>query len=123
MLVCVCVFFFLMIRRPPRSTLFPYTTLFRSNAEKEKPGKIEFKVQIAASKQYLTNENFNFKGLENVEVIVIDEYFKYFYGSSTDFKETKRALREARKAGHKGAFVVAFEDGEKISLRKALKKK
>src|SRR5689334_24580112 len=29
--VCVfCFFFFLMIRRPPRSTLFPYTTLFRS---------------------------------------------------------------------------------------------
>src|SRR5258708_18597051 len=25
-----CHFFFLMIRRPPRSTLFPYTTLFRS---------------------------------------------------------------------------------------------
>src|SRR3712207_8751546 len=25
-----CVFFLLMIRRPPRSTLFPYTTLFRS---------------------------------------------------------------------------------------------
>src|SRR5208283_3990896 len=28
----VGVFFFLMIRRPPRSTLFPYTTLFRSPA-------------------------------------------------------------------------------------------
>src|SRR3989442_14123767 len=30
---CYCLlfsFFFLMIRRPPRSTLFPYTTLFRS---------------------------------------------------------------------------------------------
>src|SRR5260221_6821540 len=26
------LFFFLMIRRPPRSTLFPYTTLFRSRA-------------------------------------------------------------------------------------------
>src|SRR2546430_17329407 len=26
----LCNFFFLMIRRPPRSTLFPYTTLFRS---------------------------------------------------------------------------------------------
>src|SRR5690606_41592427 len=26
-------FFFLMIRRPPRSTLFPYTTLFRSSAQ------------------------------------------------------------------------------------------
>src|SRR5438132_3103487 len=28
----VSVFFFLMMRRPPRSTLFPYTTLFRSRA-------------------------------------------------------------------------------------------
>src|SRR2546429_7163096 len=28
----VFLFFFLMIRRPPRSTLFPYTTLFRSRA-------------------------------------------------------------------------------------------
>src|SRR6266702_7990917 len=27
---CFYFFFFLMIRRPPRSTLFPYTTLFRS---------------------------------------------------------------------------------------------
>src|SRR2546427_6919156 len=30
-------FFFLMIRRPPRSTLFPYTTLFRSQVEAEGP--------------------------------------------------------------------------------------
>src|SRR5258708_14525506 len=28
-----CAFFFLMIRRPPRSTLFPYTTLFRSRRD------------------------------------------------------------------------------------------
>src|SRR5438309_3573492 len=27
---CLVCFFFLIIRRPPRSTLFPYTTLFRS---------------------------------------------------------------------------------------------
>src|SRR2546429_6509405 len=30
--MCSYDFFFLMIRRPPRSTLFPYTTLFRSLA-------------------------------------------------------------------------------------------
>src|SRR2546430_9020224 len=30
---CLFVFFFLMIRRPPRSTLFPYTTLFRSRGQ------------------------------------------------------------------------------------------
>src|SRR3712207_8141540 len=39
-------FFFLMIRRPPRSTLFPYTTLFRSsNAYKRRwkwgPGDVQ----------------------------------------------------------------------------------
>src|SRR5260370_30653422 len=32
MLRPVVFFFFLMIRRPPRSTLFPYTTLFRSSS-------------------------------------------------------------------------------------------
>src|SRR3989449_7703035 len=31
----VSLFFFLMIRRPPRSTLFPYTTLFRSPSGKD----------------------------------------------------------------------------------------
>src|SRR3989442_16038720 len=32
-------FFFLMIRRPPRSTLFPYTTLFRSLPADSRGGK------------------------------------------------------------------------------------
>src|SRR3712207_7052439 len=36
------MFFFLMIRRPPRSTLFPYTTLFRSLA-----------LQVRACRDYL----------------------------------------------------------------------
>src|SRR6266699_4874761 len=39
--MCVTIFFllffFLMIRRPPRSTLFPYTTLFRSAAPRSVP--------------------------------------------------------------------------------------
>src|SRR5256885_10057060 len=33
----ISVFFFLMIRRPPRSTLFPYTTLFRSPISRLSP--------------------------------------------------------------------------------------
>src|SRR5256885_12200856 len=35
MTVLIVIFFFLMIRRPPRSTLFPYTTLFRSPRQRE----------------------------------------------------------------------------------------
>src|SRR5271167_5133434 len=39
--VCRAFLFFLMIRRPPRSPLFPYTTLFRSPAQ---PAPPEFKI-------------------------------------------------------------------------------
>src|SRR3712207_8686690 len=35
------LFFFLMIRRPPRSTLFPYTTLFRSRGVDVPRGGVE----------------------------------------------------------------------------------
>src|SRR5256885_16364854 len=34
-------FFFLMIRRPPRSTLFPYTTLFRSLLERPRRLRVQ----------------------------------------------------------------------------------
>src|SRR2546430_5030606 len=36
----VLLFFFLMIRRPPRSTLFPYTTLFRSDEGLSRQGAV-----------------------------------------------------------------------------------
>src|SRR5260221_6402858 len=49
-ILCVSSFFFLMIRRPPRPTLFPYTTLFRSPAEqRNKPAK----------KQRASGDDFN----------------------------------------------------------------
>src|SRR2546426_4150837 len=42
----VCVFF-LMIRRPPRSTLFPYTTLFRSlQVRSEKPERRHLRDEV-----------------------------------------------------------------------------
>src|SRR5689334_24062984 len=49
------VFFFLMIRRPPRSTLFPYTTLFRSAL---KPGMTaSVRIRIAATANALRVPN------------------------------------------------------------------
>src|SRR3712207_8913418 len=40
-----CCFFFLMIRRPPRSTLFPYTTLFRSRCA-QRPRSARLRVDL-----------------------------------------------------------------------------
>src|SRR2546428_7508363 len=45
----LAVFFFLMIRRPPRSTLFPYTTLFRSLGEQVRE---ELKISEAHATPY-----------------------------------------------------------------------
>src|SRR5215813_11943955 len=44
---CTLFFFFLMIRRPPRSTLFPYTTLFRSWPAYPRPVSIECQERAA----------------------------------------------------------------------------
>src|SRR3712207_9067729 len=50
-------FFFLMIRRPPRSTLFPYTTLFRSRVSAARPRHrrgtcCPFRVHVRARTDY-----------------------------------------------------------------------
>src|SRR5256885_15513482 len=50
------LFFFLMIRRPPRSTLFPYTTLFRSveRALKKVEGVQSASVNLATERALVT---------------------------------------------------------------------
>src|SRR3712207_9469092 len=47
------LFFFLMIRRPPRSTLFPYTTLFRSS-------------EVAGREVWLKREDLNHTGSHKI---------------------------------------------------------
>src|SRR5947207_11385291 len=47
----VFLFFFLLIRRPPRSTLFPYTTLFRSSSRTADGAAI---VAIVKSRSWIT---------------------------------------------------------------------
>src|SRR2546423_36651 len=46
-------FFFLMIRRPPRSTLFPYTTLFRSHSPTHSrgPGRLPSAAGVQADRR------------------------------------------------------------------------
>src|SRR3712207_7024964 len=44
---CTLCVFFLMIRRPPRSTLFPYTTLFRSSTAGEAGSLADVAVEVA----------------------------------------------------------------------------
>ena len=59
-------FFFLMIRRPPRSTLFPYTTLFRSNeAEQAELAKVVLEVQKAELERTAFKNKLDEKAIAN----------------------------------------------------------
>src|SRR3712207_8701938 len=49
---CYCRFFFLMIRRPPRSTLFPYTTLFRSGDVSDPVGRTLRLLSLLQARRY-----------------------------------------------------------------------
>src|SRR3712207_6980491 len=55
-------FFFLMIRRPPRSTLFPYTTLFRSPKARQAWAVDQVKKGAIASKRFGLGGMVTFSG-------------------------------------------------------------
>src|SRR5258708_3115056 len=63
-------FFFLMIRRPPRSTLFPYTTLFRSQPEKIKEYELGLKSTELQGRMQLNADLFYYD-YSNLQVTVI----------------------------------------------------
>src|SRR2546430_16895088 len=68
MAVIYLLFFFLMIRRPPRSTLFPYTTLFRSRSIRRRGAGATSALAFA-----LTGCLYSFKGggLPNIKTVAI----------------------------------------------------
>ncbi|MDE1207529.1 N-acetylmuramoyl-L-alanine amidase family protein [Tenacibaculum larymnensis] len=80
---------------------------------------VVFRIQIAASRKKLSTSSF--KGLENVESLFIDDYYKYYYGNSPSLSGIKKVLPKVRSKGYKDAWVVAFKNGKRISIKEALK--
>ncbi len=84
---------------------------------------IRFRVQIGVGSKPLETAAHNFKGLKGVERIKEGEFYKYYYGNTNDYLSIQSLNREAKEQGFPEAFIVAFENGEKISIEKALQKK
>lgn len=80
-----------------------------------------FKVQIAASSKALDTKPYNFKGLNNISRTKKNNLYKYFYGETSNYNTIKKLEEEAKTAGFKTCYIVAFKDGKKISLTEALK--
>tara|TARA_B100000795_G_C22800743_1_gene441779 strand:- start:1564 stop:2661 length:1098 start_codon:yes stop_codon:yes gene_type:complete len=84
-------------------------------------GLISYKVQISASKNKITTSSFNFKGLKSVERLKNGFMYRYYYGNSKEYINAQKDLNYAIENGFKSAFIVAFSNGNKISINEAKK--
>ncbi len=91
------------------------------NEEAIEKETIEFKIQIASGKNKIPTKSYNFKGLKNVQRIKIGGYYKYYYGVTSSYKAALKSLKVAKQKGYKSAFMVAFKNGEKISVKEVNK--
>jgi N-acetylmuramoyl-L-alanine amidase len=93
----------------------------KKSGGKELAGVV-FKVQIATSKKSIKLVPANFKGLKNVSLSTEKGiFYKYNYSSTSDYVIAKRNLEVAKSKGFPSAYLVAFKNGEKISIQEAVK--
>ncbi len=83
--------------------------------------QIIFKVQIAASSNKVAPKSYNFKGLSPISRTKLTSVYRYFYGETTDYNKAKELKNEAIGVGYTSAFIVAYKNNTRISLKEALK--
>ena len=81
---------------------------------------VTFRVQIAASSKRIATRAYNFKGLRDVSREKQGKLYKYFYGKTSDYSNVKLLKTEAKAKGYETCFIVAYKNGEKISIEEAL---
>lgn len=81
-----------------------------------------FKVQIATSSLNLPTKPENFKGMTDVEMASAGKWYKYFVGKYKTVEEAKARQKEVQELGYDTAFIVAYENGVKISVSDAIEK-
>ncbi|MFP5471596.1 MAG: N-acetylmuramoyl-L-alanine amidase, partial [Bacteroidia bacterium] len=82
---------------------------------------VYFRVQIATSSNELETKPSNFKGLENVLIEKDGKYYKYYIGNFYTFAETEEKKKLAVEKGYTTAFIVAYRNGERVSVSEALR--
>lgn len=117
-----------IIDKSVKDTSYPVKSKTNLNSsELKKPVKstdnslASFKIQISASNKKLELAPKNFKGLRNISLAHENRVYKYMYGETSDYDEAKKQLQEAKDKGYNSAFLIAFKNGEKISIQEALK--
>lgn len=116
------------IDKPAKDTATPVKTKvvlesveLKKTSSSVNNNEVIFKVQISASSRKLDLQPKNFKGLKNISFDYDNRVYKYMYGQTTDYNESKSLLEEAKAKGYESAFLIAFKNGEKISIQEAIK--
>jgi N-acetylmuramoyl-L-alanine amidase len=91
--------------------------------EFEKPYEqsVVFKVQFLVSRSLHNSTAGEFRGLKSVDHYVQDGLYKYTYGNERTQEAASQLVKELNKIGFKDCFVVAFHNGERISISEANK--
>jgi len=110
------------VTEAPTPVPVPERATVETPAATNTSSNVVFKIQISASGNKLATTPSNFKGLSGVSVLSDGKLFKYFYGETDDYQTARQKLSEAKTKGFPSAYVVAFRNGQRISLDEALKK-
>jgi len=85
----------------------------------KKDHSIYFTIQIAVSPTDIGTANARFKGLKDVGVYKHNGMYKYTAGKEKNYQDALALLGELKKKGFRDAFIIAFDDGERITAEKA----
>ena len=110
-----------MDAKPAKDTAKPKPVVAAPAANKNVVKGTIFKVQLIASIKKTPLEPKNFKGLKNVTMLYENNIYKYFYEETSDYKTAQKYLQEAKSKGYGASFLIAYKDGEKISIQDATK--
>src|SRR5690606_39865966 len=93
---CLSLFFILMIRRPPRSTLFPYTTLFRSEQDGASRLNVDVSKQGGKVLYYLNHRDVTNSQLSVEEATNLASQFlqEHDYGDRSEEHTSELQSRE-----------------------------
>ncbi|MFC6860894.1 N-acetylmuramoyl-L-alanine amidase family protein [Zunongwangia atlantica] len=82
---------------------------------------IIFSVQLAAGSKKLDTKSYNFKGLSNVFRKKEGKLYKYYLGETSSYLDIQKIHQKAVSKGYPNSYIVAFKNGEKITVNEALK--
>jgi len=85
----------------------------------EKAG-VTFKVQLMAVSNDIPLTPSNFKGLNTLSKEPINSMYRILYGNTSSYEQAKVLQAGARQKGYDQAYIVAYKDGQRIAVDKAL---